>query len=93
MISVIVPCPVSILSHPFKLQFSIKFSICIDLYNKKASFPVDKKTLTEVHNGWSILEYVRTKKRLDGDLKDVDNINVEEFKKEIKQLFSKFKVG
>ena len=65
----------------------------IEAYNKKAKCPVNMDRLETLHQGWSLFEYVRTKKRLDGDLKDVDQIDMEEYKKEIKQLLAKAKVG
>lgn len=64
----------------------------IETYNKKAKCPVNMDTLEALHQGWSLYEYVRTKKRLDGDLKDVDQIDMDEYRKEIKQLLRKAKV-
>jgi len=64
----------------------------IDLYNQKAKHPVDLNDLQRVHYGWSIFEYVRTKKRLDGDLKDVDKIDMNEYQEEIKQLLKNAKM-
>ncbi len=58
----------------------------IEAYNKKAEHPINFEFLQTLHRGWSLYEYVRTKNRLDGDLKDVDKIDMGEYKEEIKQL-------
>lgn len=78
----------------FELNFGSEISQeIISIYNDRANVAVDLETLRKVHNGWSIYEYIRTKKRLSQDLKDVGNINMVEYRNEIKNLIKKAKVG